>query len=106
MKLSKYSLLAILFFSCGASASVTLAGTRIVYEEDKKEANISVTNQDHNSPVAYSNLGRKFSRLKIKKRLHLLSLRHYLDWNQNRIILSESFILEEICHNIRNRYIG
>ena len=61
MKLSKYSLLAIVFFSCGASASVTLAGTRIVYEEDKKEANISVTNQDHNSPVLIQTWVESFS---------------------------------------------
>ncbi|HIF6625481.1 pilin chaperone [Acinetobacter baumannii] len=61
MKQSKYYLLAILFFSYGASASVTLGGTRIVYEESKKEANISVSNQDKNSPVLIQTWVESFS---------------------------------------------
>ncbi|MGP2872363.1 fimbrial biogenesis chaperone, partial [Serratia ureilytica] len=61
MKQSKYYLLAILFFSYGASASVTLGGTRIVYEESKKEANISVSNQDKNSPVLIQTWVENFS---------------------------------------------
>lgn len=41
----------LLLFSFNTVASVTLGGTRVIYEENKKESNISVSNQDSNSPV-------------------------------------------------------
>lgn len=105
MKQSKYYLLAILFFSYGASASVTLGGTRIVYEESKKEANISVSNQDKNSPVLIQTWVESFSS-DDKKEVPFIVTPPYSGWRQSKRTSLELFILEITCRSIKNQYIG
>lgn len=51
IKKRNFYFLLLFSFSFNTVASVTLGGTRVIYEENRKESNISVSNQDSNSPV-------------------------------------------------------
>ncbi|ELY1864191.1 molecular chaperone [Serratia marcescens] len=61
MKMSRLCLSALLFFSFNATANVVLGGTRMIYDETKKEANISVSNQDSSKPVLIQTWVENFS---------------------------------------------
>ena len=59
-KKSSFYFLLLFAFSFNTAASVILGGTRVIYEESKKESNISVSNQDSSSPVLIQTWAENF----------------------------------------------